>query len=253
MAYKCYISSNGDLNFTTNGRRRVIIKLSEDQRALGPYLPGHPYPYPTDSSYFSGPVDNLSLSTRQYFPRFPLNLQEMAPNLIANAATSFHYWPNKKYLATHTVKFYDDGWTGTNLYNPNAFGCVLLVSAHDTNDDGLNETWDLEPIQNLGANTTVAWVYGSDDGNLHLFRLVLYSFQIDLPASEIEKGKHLKHIPRTAGHPQRPFPECAPGTPRCRCHRRGAGGGRQTRRPPWGPSVRRPRSCNGRRALRGAG
>ena len=161
---KCYISSNGDLNFTTNGRRRVIIKLSEDQRALGPYLPGHPYPYPTDSSYFSGPVDNLSLSTRQYFPRFPLNLQEMAPNLIANAATSFHYWPNKKYLATHTVKFYDDGWTGTNLYNPNAFGCVLLVSAHDTNDDGLNETWDLEPIQNLGANTTVAWVYGSDDG-----------------------------------------------------------------------------------------
>jgi hypothetical protein len=160
---KCYISSNGDLNFTTSGRRRVIINLSEDQRALGPYLPGHPYPYPTDSSYYSGPVDNLSLSTRQYFPRFPLNLQEMAPNLIANAATWFQYRPNKRYLATQTVKFYDDGWTGTNLYNPNAFGCVLLVSAHDTNDDGLNETWDLEPIQNLGANTNVAWVY-ADDG-----------------------------------------------------------------------------------------
>jgi len=43
----------------------------------------------------------------------------------------------------------------------------------------------------------------------------------------------MKHIPRTAGHLQRPFPACAPGIPRCRCHRRGAGGGRQTRKRPY--------------------
>ncbi len=157
---KCYISSNGDLNFTTNGRRRVIIKL--DQRAGNPFDPQDPTTYPDD--YYSGLVDNLSFSTRQYYPRYPLNLLSMAPNQIAYAATWFHYWPNKKYQNTQTVRFYDDGWTGTNLYNPEATGCVLLVSAHDADDDGLNESWDIEPIPTLGANTNVAWVVGSEDG-----------------------------------------------------------------------------------------
>ena len=159
---KCYISSNGDLIFTTNGRRQVIVELGEGQRpAVDPFGNGNPG-YATD--YYSGPVDNLSFSTRQFYPRYPLNLLEMAPNQTAYAATWFHYWPNRKYLDTQTVRFYDDGWTGTNLYNPEATGCVLLVSAHDTNDDGQNESWDLEPIPTLGANTNVAWVLRADDG-----------------------------------------------------------------------------------------
>jgi len=157
---KCYISSNGDLIFTTNGRRRVIIELSEDQRALDPFS-GTLSSYPTD--YYSGPVDNLSFNTRQYYPRYPLNLLAMEPNQTAFAATWFHYWPKRIYQDKHTIRFYDDGWTGTNLYNPEATGCVLLVSAHDTNDDGLNESWDLEPIPTLGQNTNVAWVLRNDD------------------------------------------------------------------------------------------
>jgi len=159
---KCYISSNGDLIFTTNGRRRVIIEFSESQRAEDPFLPGNPSSYPTD--YYSGPVDNLSLSTRQFYPRYPLNLLAMEPNQTAYAATWFHYWPDKKYQDTQTVRFYDDGWTGTNLYNPEATGCVLLVSAHDADGDGLNESWDIEPIPTFGANTNVAWILGSEDG-----------------------------------------------------------------------------------------
>ena len=159
---KCYISSNGDLIFTTNGRRRVIIEFSEGQRALDPFTGTVTSGWPT--SYYSGPVDNLSFSTRQYYPRYPLNLLAMEPNQTAYAATWFHYWPNKKYADTQTVRFYDDGWTGTNLYNPSSSGCVLLVSAHDTNDDGLNESWDIEPIPTPGANTNVAWVLRADDG-----------------------------------------------------------------------------------------
>ena len=173
---KCYISSNGDLNFTTNGRRRVIIEFSEDQRAGDPFLPGNPSSYPTN--YYSGPVDNLSLSTRQYYPRYPLNLLTMEPDQTAYAATRFHYWPNKKYADTQTVRFYDDGWTGTNLYNPEATGCVLLVSAHDADEDGLNESWDLEPIPTLGANTNVAWVSGSVDGTYAYFGWFYVPFKL---------------------------------------------------------------------------
>ena len=159
---KCYISSNGDLSFTTNGRRVAIVKLAEDQRAEDPIVPGNPSTYPM--GYYSGPVDNLSFSTRQFYPRFPLNLLEMAPDQIAYAATNFHYWPNRKYQDTQFVRFYDDGWDGDNLYNPEATGCVLLVSAHDTNGDGQNESWDIEPIPTLGESTNVAWVSGSVDG-----------------------------------------------------------------------------------------
>jgi len=158
---KCYISSNGDLNFTTNQRRQVIVELSEDQRAEDPIFPGNSFSYPTD--YYSGPVENLSFSTRQFYPRYPLNLLEMAPDQIAYAAAWFHYWPKRIYQDIHVVRFYDDGWDGTNLYNPNSTGCVLLVSAHDTNGDGQNESWDLEPIPTLGASTNVAWVLRADD------------------------------------------------------------------------------------------
>src|SRR4030042_4751639 len=54
---KCYISSNGDLIFTTNGRRQVIVELSEGQGAPDPFS-GNYSSYPTD--YYSGPVENLS-------------------------------------------------------------------------------------------------------------------------------------------------------------------------------------------------
>ena len=171
---KCYISSNGDLNFTTNARRQVTVELSEGQRAEGPFFPGSLYP----QDYYSGLVDNLSFSTRQFYPRYPLNLLEMAANQITYVASWFHYWPKNKYQDGYVVRFYDDGWDGTHLYHPDATGCVLLVTAHDTNEDGQNESWDFEPIPTLGQNTNVAWVSGSVGGTYAYFGWFYVPFKL---------------------------------------------------------------------------
>jgi hypothetical protein len=164
---KCYISSNGDLTFDVSSTkdRCVVVELTEAQRSANPFDPLDPTIYPTD--YASGPTGVFSFCTHQFYPRYPLNLLEMAPNSTAWGAILIQSRPGNN-GPKQVYRFIDPEWTGdmNKLKNPNNTGCVLLVTARDTNGDGQNDSWDLEPIPAitppLYEYSNVAWIYRQD-------------------------------------------------------------------------------------------
>jgi hypothetical protein len=86
----------------------------------------------------------------------------MAPNSTAWGATFIRYWPERYNQGVQVLRFYDPELDPLSLRDPSYHSCVLLVSAHDANGDGQNESWDFEPIPTLGESTNVAWVWRLD-------------------------------------------------------------------------------------------
>jgi len=165
---QCYISPRGELKFIVKApKRRVVVELREDQRALNPFDLYDPAAYPTD--YYSGPLGVFELATPWYYENHPINLLQMAPNTTAWGAAHFRCFPVGYNRGVQIVRFYYPGQGQGLLYDPNpAVGCVVFVTANDPDEDGQIESWDFEPIPNLFVKdnedkavdiTNTAWVW----------------------------------------------------------------------------------------------
>jgi len=177
---ECYISPRGELKFIVKSpKRRAVVDLGEDQRALDPFNPYDPTTYPTD--YYSGPLGIFEFVTPWYYENFPINLLQMAPNTTAWGGAYFRCFPVGYNRGVQILRFYYPGQGQDGLYNPNAIGCVVFVTANDPNGDGQIDSWDFEPIPNLGENGVVsntAWVWRLDNNIYSYFGWLKIPFRL---------------------------------------------------------------------------
>ncbi len=178
---ECYISPRGELKFIAKSpnRRYVVVELGPGQGAQNPFNPLDPTTYPTD--YYSGPLGIFEFCTPWYYENYPINLLQMAPNSTAWGGAYFRCFPTGYNRGVQIPRFYYPGMSEASLYNPGSIGGVVFVTAHDNNNDGINESWDFEPIPNLGQNgadTNTAWVWRLDGGIYTYFGWLKIPFRL---------------------------------------------------------------------------
>ncbi len=154
---QCCITPSGELNFYVDSpKRNVVVELGEGQRAKDPFHPLDPSTYPTD--YYSGPIGDFEFRTENsVYVNYPINLLQMGPESIQWGAAVFRCMPTVWGKDRYFLRFYNPGFN-EDLLCKNS-GCDILVTAHDSNGDGQIESWDFEPILDLGEYTNVAYVY----------------------------------------------------------------------------------------------